>query len=956
MSAAHPHQPLDTPFLIGIDLGTTNSAVAFVQARTRSGRVELVSIPQLVEPSLVEPRPVLPSFLYFGERHEIDGGQLALPWNVKPEAVAGVLARDRGALAPSRQVASAKSWLAHAGVDRRAPILPWGAESGPHLSPLDASSHYLAHMRDAWNVTIAADHPERRFERQRIVLAVPASFDEEARELTVEAARQAGLEHLTLVEEPIAAFYAWAAAAAGRSRSFAPFPADGDRVALVCDVGGGTTDFSLIRVRTEAGTPGFERIAVGDHLLLGGDNVDLALAAVAERRMVESHPDLRLAITQRSALRRLCSAAKERMLGDSPPEQVAITVLGAGRAVIGAAATADLTRRDVERTLDEFLPIAAAADAAAARDRRAGLRELGLPYESDPAITRHLAGFLARSAEAVQAAGHTDLPALVVRVDGRAMVRPDLVLFNGGFFTPAPARDRVVEALKHWFGDAPVVLAADNLEAAVAVGAATYARLRAGIGPAMSLVKAGSGRACYIGLRAARRDEAGPAVCVLARGTEEGTITRLDHPFTVITNRPIVFSLYSSIVRADRAGDVVSFGNTDTIREHAPLVTVLRFGRKSRQAEIPVRLSITFTELGTLEIWCESQVSDHRWRLQFQLRRHDEDPIEESGELPVAAPPADAAEAIIPDEAIAAGERAIREVFEGAGRDTTTETLVAHLEQVAGYGKTAWPLPVIRRFVDVLIEAAAGRRRSAPLEARWLNLFGFCFRPGFGAAKDPWRIGEARGIYTAGLAFPNAIQNRVEWLVLWQRVAGGFSAGQQRELAQRVMGDLGLLGRKAARLNPQVDRESWRLLASLERLDAASRVKIGDELLVRIRRDARNASLLWAIGRLGARAPLYGPLSSVVPPAHAARWLDALAAIKLTTPDLAAAIVQIGARTGDRLRDVDDDVLARVRRRLSDSGMADDALQHLDRVLPASSAEMNRVFGEALPDGLRLEV
>jgi molecular chaperone DnaK (HSP70) len=549
---------LSFEFLIGIDLGTTNSAVAFVRARqaeargseavrasgrgtqSRGGRVELFPIAQLIEASVVDRRPVLPSFLYVGEQHEIDSGVLALPWNTKPDAVAGVLARDRGALAPSRLVTSAKSWLAHPAVDRRAAILPWGAESGPHISPVEASSRYLAHMRDSWNVAMAAEHPERRFERQQIVLAVPASFDEEARELTVEAARQAQLEHLTLLEEPIAAFYAWAVGPAAGSRSSDVFPPHGDRVVLVCDVGGGTTDFSLIRVRTAGGTPEFERIAVGDHLLLGGDNVDLALATIIERRMVEARPELRLAITQRSALRRLCSDAKERMLGDSPPDRVAITVLGAGRSVVGAALTADLTRSDVHQTLDEFLPITAASDAAAPRDRRAGLRELGLPYETDPAITRHLSGFLARSAEASHGARSAELPAHV-DAGGRAMIRPDLVLFNGGFFTPSAARERVVEALARWFGSAPGVLKPKNLEAAVAVGAATYARLRAGLGPAMSLVKAGSGRGYYIGLRGPRGDEAMPAVCVLARGTEEGSSTRLDHPFTVITNPPIAF-------------------------------------------------------------------------------------------------------------------------------------------------------------------------------------------------------------------------------------------------------------------------------------------------------------------------------------------------------------------------------------------------------------------------------
>jgi len=943
----------DSPFLVGIDLGTTNCAVAAVDTRARRPRVTLFPIPQLIEPSVVAPQPLLPSFLYFCEPHEIESGAVALPWNPAPDPIAGVLARERGALAPARQVASAKSWLAHPGVDRRAAILPWGAASSPQISPVDASARYLMHIRDAWNATMASGDDQLRLERQRIVLTVPASFDEEARELTVEAARASQFDHLTLLEEPIAAFYAWLAEHhTRRARGLL----ENDRVALVCDVGGGTTDFSLIRVGVDgsgAGAPTFERISIGDHLLLGGDNVDLALATLVERRLTESRPDVRLAITQRAALRRLCSAAKEQLLGDTPPDRVPITVLGAGRTVIGAAMTTGLTREDVQATLDEFLPITSRGDVAIARDRRAGLRELGLPYETDAAITRHLAAFLARAASGI--AGPN-----VVDVAGRRMMRPDLVLFNGGFFTPEAARDRVVHAVAGWFGDAPIVLTTSNLESAVAVGAATYARLRAGVGPAMPMVKAGSGRAYYVGLRATSSatgsDEADAAVCVISRGTEEGTEIRLEHPFTVATNRPISFSLYSSTIRSDRAGDIVSLhggpsaSRDDDAREHAPLVTVLRYGRKSRQVELPVRLSVAFTEVGILELWCESQVSNHRWRLAFQVRDEGDD---EQDDDVAPSPPADA---VVPDELTTAAERAIESVFNGVDGTITAETLVAHVEQTIGFGKAAWPLPVMRRFTDVLIDLAARRRMSASLEARWLNLFGFCFRPGFGAAKDPWRIGEARKIYAAGLAFPGAIQNRVEWLVLWQRVAGGFSTGQQRELAQRVMGELGLGAKKAPRLNPQIERESWRLLASLERLDPSTRARIGDELVRRVRRDAGNASLLWAIGRLGARAPLYGPLSSIVPPQDAGRWLDALLSIKVISPELAAAIVQIAARVGDPLRDLDEERLARARTRLSEGGIDGDALRPLEEVVATSTFDANRVFGEPLPDGLRLDV
>jgi hypothetical protein len=279
---------------------------------------------------------------------------------------------------------------------------------------------------------------------------------------------------------------------------------------------------------------------------------------------------------------------------------------------------------------------------------------------------------------------------------------------------------------------------------------------------------------------------------------------------------------------------------------------------------------------------------------------------------------------------------------------------VAQLEQQFGYGKTAWPLAVIRPLADTLIDVADGRRRSAALEARWLNLFGFCIRPGFGAAKDPWRITEARKVYTAGVSFASSIQNRVEWLVLWQRASGGFTAAQQRELAQRVMADLGLAGAKAKKPNPQVERESWRLLASLERLDAATRVKIGDEVIRRLRRDEGNASLLWSIGRLGARTPIYGPLTSVVPATDAGRWLEALIASERDTAELFAAIVQIGALTGDPLRNLDEHVFDTARQRLREAGVDPDAARPLYEVVAATFADTSRAFGESLPNGLRL--
>src|SRR5262247_2403511 len=382
-------------YLIGIDLGTTNSAVAYVDTQEPvtgdTPPIHVFDIPQLIAEGEVGVVPTLPSFLYFANEQDAPGS-LRLPWEDRPNSVVGVFAREQGALVPGRQVTSAKSWLCHDAVDRTAKILPWGAEHTERsCSPVEASTRYLAHLRDAWNHTMAPGDDELGFERQDIVLTVPASFDEEARELTVKAARDAGFQKLTLLEEPLAAFYAWIVA---RRRLLKRYLKDGDLV-LICDVGGGTTDFSLIRVQIVAGEIKFERTAIGEHLLLGGDNVDLALA----RRVMEKLGNPKLSLRQQNALRRQCCAAKEKLLSDGRLKRLPVSVLGAGRAVVGGALSTELTRQEVEEALvGGFLPLTAPNELPA-RERRTGLRELGLPYASEPAITKHLAAFLAKADE-----------------------------------------------------------------------------------------------------------------------------------------------------------------------------------------------------------------------------------------------------------------------------------------------------------------------------------------------------------------------------------------------------------------------------------------------------------------------------------------------------------------------------------------------------------------------------
>src|SRR5579864_9056999 len=434
---------------IGIDLGTTNSALAYIDEREAQDRdfppVHIFETPQLVAAGRVEPRRTLPSFLF------LEDGQPV-----------GVYAREQGAVVPTKLVHSAKSWLSNPDVDRTAKILPWDSqETGRVLSPVEVSADFLRQFREAWD-----KHYGSPLAEEDIVLTVPASFDEEARELTVMAAGEAGLPKLTLLEEPAAAFYSWIANNFERSRKLL---FDG-QIVLVCDVGGGTSDFSLIRVSREGDHVDFTRTAVGKHLLLGGDNLDLTLAWLVEAKLGKQ-----LSIRQRSGLRRQCSAAKERLLCDPHLQSVEITVLGAGASIIGGSLKSEILRTEaLELALDGFLPITQRGDPPK-EEKRSLFRELGLPYVSDPAITKHLNAFL-------ESAGQ----------------QPDAILFNGGFFIPDVCGERVADAVGQWYGKRPEILENRDLDLAVAEGAAYYSYVRStGSGV---LVRGGLPRTYYLGI------------------------------------------------------------------------------------------------------------------------------------------------------------------------------------------------------------------------------------------------------------------------------------------------------------------------------------------------------------------------------------------------------------------------------------------------------------------------
>jgi molecular chaperone DnaK (HSP70) len=606
-------------YIVGIDLGTTNSVLAYIDQTVAEDQqqVELQAIPQLVNPGEVDEPLSLPSFLYVPGELDFPDGSLALPWEHKPEYVIGELARKRGAESPTRLVVSAKSWLSHAAVNRSAPILPWGApEEIPKVSPVEASARYLAYLRQAWNHRLASEQPELALDAQEILLTVPASFDEEARELTLQAAQQAGLPQVTLLEEPQAAFYAWLEHQGDLWRQQVKV---GDLI-LVCDVGGGTTDFSLITVAENEGDLTLERAAVGDHILLGGDNMDLALARLLQQRLQdEGH---RVDTWQLYSLWHQCRLAKEKLFASPRMQKQAITLLGTGTRLVGGTIQTTLHREDLNQVVvDGFFPDVS-SDETPMRQRRIGLQELGLPYAADAAITKHLARFLTLQS-------HADAADDLIRRGKSGLACPTHVLFNGGVMQAQVTRERVVEVLNKWLqteGFDPIrVLEAVSYDQAVARGATYYGQARQGKGVR---IRSGSPRTYYIGIESAMPAIPGmpaplKALCVVPFGMEEGTEAQLsEREFGLVVGETAEFRFLSSTVRKQDSIGTMLEDWGDEIEELSPLEVTLEL-EGQEDTVLPVRLESHVTELGTLELWCVSRDGEQRWKLEFNIREQD---------------------------------------------------------------------------------------------------------------------------------------------------------------------------------------------------------------------------------------------------------------------------------------------------------------------------------------------
>ena len=950
-------------YSVGIDLGTSNTVLAYAQAGTQDVApggpplIRVFEIEQLVSPGEVAARPLLPSVRYHAAQGELSAGDLQLPWSNADHAggdvtaqpvVIGRLARLLGAQVPGRLVASAKSWLSHASVDRVAPILPWGAaDEVRKVSPVEASASYLAHVRAAWNQRF----PDAPLEQQDVVLTVPASFDEGARALTVEAARQAGLPALRLLEEPQAAFYDWLF---HHRERLASELAD-TRLVLICDVGGGTTDLTLIEVSVrDDGEPQLTRIGVGNHLMLGGDNMDLALAHLVEARLPGGDERTRLSAASLSQLVERCRAAKEQLLGTQAPDSASITLLGAGSKLIGGARTAQVTRDEVERLIvDGFFP------AVGSHERpgkpRGAIVEFGLPYATDAGITRHIAAFLGRFATQSRKALGVSPSGSSGESDENsddALPIPDTLLLNGGVFRAQALTQRLADTLGAWRDAALNVLHNDNPDVAVARGAVAYSLARAGNAPKIG---GGSPRSFFLVLdeSADGKHDATPVqrgICLLPRGTEEGhEILIADRTFALRLGHPVRFHLVSS--SADtvyQAGELTDLANGDFVRL-PPIATVVepRSGRSTR--ETAVQIATSLTEVGTLEVHCiELDNPAQRWLLEFQLRRAD-------AQVNLPADPAHARHPAL-DEAL---EQIDRSFGARAQKVDPKEVkrLRAQLEQLLG-PRESWNSALLRELFGALWERARRRRRSADHERLWLNLAGYCVRPGFGYPLDEWRVEQLWSLFDDGIQYVNESQVWSEWWTLWRRAAGGLDESAQLRVLD-AMAYLQTAAQSRHKLPFDVAKTGFtdmvRLSASLERIPVERKIELGEAVLTRLKKPAENHQSWWAVGRIGARRPFYGSAHSVVPPEIAAQWLTTILALDWKKVDPAAfAAAQIARMTGDRSRDLPEELRRTVVRRLETANAPRAWIMMVSESVELDDADEGRVFGESLPAGLKL--
>lgn len=926
-------------YIIGIDLGTTNSSVSYVDIKEPRLTIQSFKIPQLIGEGSTEYLQTLPSACYLPAPYEFTKGSLNLPWSREYDFIIGKFALQQGAKVPTRLVQSAKSWLCHTAANRRDKILPLEAQNeDSRISPVEATARYLKHIREAWNYNMVRGDIESEFEAQEIILTVPASFDEIARALTVEAARMAGFDKINLLEEPQAAFYSWIAQHENDWQKYIPV---GSTV-LVCDVGGGTTDFSLIEVVAKDGALAFQRMAVGDHLLLGGDNMDAAIAHRLEMALEEGQHIL--STTQKLRLKHEARHAKEILLQETKngakEEVYRVLLQGAGSNVIQGAMSVTLQSKDVcESLLNGFFGHYSWSEALQLK-KTAGFRSMGLPYADEPSITKHMAHFLLSSAG-----------------DDHQPKKPDFVLFNGGAMKPPLFQQAIIDNLREWFPEKKVsILPSYNLDLAVARGAAYYGKVRRGKGV---LIGGGMARGYYLLLD--KKDQQGmlgkKALTLLPRGSEEGATFEPQTIFQLKSNIPVIFQICTSHVRLhDCSGDLIDVDPKE-MQMLPPIQTVLRFGKKQlfedTNQNIPVHIQIGLTPIGTLQLAIKSLQTEHLWALEFQLKSASgQDNIlksEAAGSL---------------DETFSSGylneaENVIRSVF-SKPTQLKPGRMMEKLEEVLKIPRRDWSPSLMRGLADITLKLSAQRKISEECCARWWNLIGFLMRPGFGYPLDDFRIKELWKIILSDFKNELSQDVSIQMWICYRRIAGGLSKGQQLQLAAELMNVL--LPKKSVKIEVKSKSDIYpysemiRAVSSLELIDTSIKLRLGKALINRIIAGTSDTADYWALGRLGARHLLYGSLYNVLPRDIVESWIVNLLESKLIPSDrLAFLYSQLAFKTEHREINISKELVDRIIAQFSSTLDVERLQELLLKENRLNQQERDKMFGEHLPTGLMLD-
>jgi molecular chaperone DnaK (HSP70) len=885
-------------YIVGIDLGTSNCAVAYCQLGGAQGR-QIIDFPvqQLQRPGELTVQALLPSVLYLPSDNEFSPSATALPWTAQGDTealLAGEAARFLSGRIAGRAIASAKSWLLHQHVDRQAPILPWSAgDDVKKRSPVDAQAALLRHIASAWNHAF----PSHPLASQQVMLTIPASFDESARALTLQAARDAGfaLDRLVLVEEPQAAFYDFIS----RRERTLKAELDDVKLALVVDVGGGTTDFSLVQVGVLPEGVALRRLAVGDHILLGGDNMDATIAKLIEAQLGAAKTLSEAEWAQAQAIGR---QAKEALLADEAPKQFRTAFRSAGSRLVAGSVNLTLERDDICRSLEEgFFPFVSLNDALVRRTK-IGTSQLTLPYAEDPAITRHLVAFLQRHAPASFEA----LRQGKAQQTSGQVPRPDALLLNGGVFRAPRLVKRLTEVVSRLWPERPPVplLKTESLDLAVARGAVYAGLARQKLGYRIS---GGAARAVYA-VVAGRKGDEPQGVCVIPRGLEEGEMVRVRTPtFKLALGLPVQFRLFTTTADVlDKPGDIVRFDSA--LHAMLPALHTVIAGEKGGQKE--VQLECQLSEVGTLALSCVS--GSEQFRLEFELRGAA---VSESPTV-VAAMPLRFSDAVLEIERVfgvkpmPVGPKDVKNLFRT-------------LEKQLG-PRQHWTLPVLRQLWTQLLAGASKRRRSAEHERVLFQLMGYCLRPGMGYPLDGWRCEQTFSLFAALVTFHTEVQVWAEFWVLFRRIALGLSKDAQQQiwvyLKPHLVRQLGPVqpASKVKGVMPLALEEMVRCAASLEAIDATEKKALGDLILQRMSQPGTvGGPWAWALGRVGARLMVGSHNEQSVAASVVEPWVQALLEVDCSKhPAAPFALFQMNRLTGDRSKDVSPTTRAAVRRAL----------------------------------------